>query len=319
MDNLEGTLDRIKALDWNSALVSFFIVKRKLAERKAKYDVLHVHVDEKLREKLRDIVVRKIERSNNALEYDFNTVDLDDNLLSIPVEETDLQRIIDSLQGSEDPQSISQYEELFGSWMYIARLDMESEPPLFSARRIPDSWSAKKAFDLINMIYRNSVLVDLEQREVFHIDRKVDFFAFDGTIFIADKKNFETALNFRIGMEKNRDEIMGEFSELGLFDNASAISELVGNHLPRLRKLSQVKKAGYYKKPDFLESLKKVNEEDGWGIQYSQDGKILITENDIDTILLLLNNGRLMSQINHEVFDVDAKRKFSSENQVTET
>nr|VFJ87414.1 MAG: protein of unknown function (DUF4868) [Candidatus Kentron sp. LFY] len=312
MDNLKATLDHIKTLDWNSALVSFFIVKRSLVEREAKYNVLHVNVNERLREKLRDIVAKKIEQSNNALEYDFNTADLDDNFLSIPVEETDLQRIIDNLEDSEELRPVEQYEELLKSWMYIARLDMEGAPPLFSARRIPDSWDAKKVHNLINMIFQNSMLIDLEQPEVFRIDRKVDFFAFDGTIFIADKKSFETALNFRAGMEKNRDEIVEEFSKLGLFEDANAVSELVGDHLPRLRKLSQVKKAGYYKYPGFLDSLKKVNEEDGWGIQYSPDGKILVTENDIDTILRVLNNDRLTSKINHENFDVDVKHKLNS-------
>jgi len=107
------------------------------------------------------------------------------------------------------------------------------------------------------------------------------------------------ALNFREGMERNRDEIVKEFSSLGLFENTAAVSDLVGKNLRHLRRLSQVKKAGYYKDPHFLANLSKVNKkEDGQGIKYSPDGKPLVTEGDIETVLRVLNNDRLTSKIN---------------------
>lgn len=156
------------------------------------------------------------------------------------------------------------------------------------------------------------MLVDIEQKEIFRIDGKVDFFSYDGTTFIADKKNFEAALNFREGMERNRDEIVREFHNLNLFDNASEVSTLVGDSIRRLRRLSQVKRAGYYKDVNFLENLKRVNAEENWGIKYSADGKLLVTEDDIDIVLRVLNNDRLTSKINSENFDVDVKHKLGS-------
>jgi len=48
MDELK-TLNTIKTIDWDSASVSFFVVKRKLIQRSAKYDIFHVNVDEPLR------------------------------------------------------------------------------------------------------------------------------------------------------------------------------------------------------------------------------------------------------------------------------
>ena len=74
--------------------------------------------------------------------------------------------------------------------------------------------------------------------------------------------------------------------------------------------MSQIKKAGYYQDRNFLQSLKIVNEEDGWGIQYSPSGEILVTEESIETVLRVLNNDRLTSKINNENFDVDVKHKL---------
>ena len=163
---------------------------------------------------------------------------------------------------------------------------------------------------LISMIFKDNMLIDIEQQQIFRIDGKIDFFSYDGITFIADKRNFETALNFREGMENNRDEIVEEFKVLKLFDNAADVSSFVGNNIKRLRRLSQIKKSGYYKDPKFLENLKKVNDEENWGIKYSETGQLLVTEDDIETVLRVLNNDRLTSKINAENFDVDVKHKL---------
>lgn len=145
MDELKNTLNTIKTIDWDSASVSFFVVKRKLIQRSAKYDIFHVNVDEPLRKKLRGITSGKIKKSNVAIEYDFNTTDLDNNLLGLPTTDTDLHAILQTLQGDEDPPTVDQYEALLGSWLYIARLDIKDQPPLFSARRVSEGWTTKKS------------------------------------------------------------------------------------------------------------------------------------------------------------------------------
>jgi len=311
MENLQESFSKVKDVAWDEAVVSFYIVKRKLVNREAKYEVLQVNVDENLRKKLRKVASDKVTKSNNAIEYDFNTSDLDDDVLGIATEETDLKELIDSITAEEAPEIADSYEALIGSWVYIARLEKD-EQILYSVRRVSEGWTTKKVSQLINMIFNNNMLVDIEQKEIFRIDGKVDFFSFDGVIFIADKKNFEAALNFRVGMEKNRDEIVEEFKETKLFVDADEISKLVGNNIKRLRKLSQVKKAGYYKEQHFLQSLKQVNTDENWGIQYSDDGKLIVTEDDIETVLTVLNNSRLKSPINQESFDVDVKHKFDN-------
>jgi len=312
MEQKKRLLKKIKTLNWNQASVSLYLVKRELVHRKASYDVLQINVDTKLQKKLRGITSGRIQQSNAAVEYDFNTSDLDDNLLGIATSETDFQSIIDDIAADEEPDFADSIEQLIDSWLYIAHLALPGEPPLYAARRVSEGWTTKKVSQLISMIFRDNMLVDIEQKEIFRIDGKVDFFSYDGTTFIADKKNFETALNFREGMERNRDEIAQEFHTLNLFDNASEVSALVGDNMRRLRRLSQVKKAGYYKDVNFLANLKRVNDEEGWGIKYSADGKLLVTEDDIETVLRVLNNDRLTSKINSENFDVDVKHKLGN-------
>lgn len=302
--DLENSFKKVKKIAWDEAVVSFYIVKRSLVNRKAKYEVLEVNVEENLRKKLRKVASDRIQNSTQAIDYDFNTSDLDNNLLGIPEDDTDMKELIDSINADDPPKTADSYESLIGSWIYVARLEKDQNI-LYSIRRVSDGWTTKKVSQFINMVFDNNMLVDLEQKQIFRIDGKVDFFSYNGIVFIADKKNFETALNFREGMERNRDEIVEDFKAINLFVDAEEISNLVGNNIKRLRKLSQVKKAGYYKQQGFLQNLKKVNEDENWGINYSDDGKLIITEDDIETVLTVLNNSRLKSLINQESFDVD--------------
>jgi hypothetical protein len=311
MENLQNNFNEVKDINWSEATVSFYVVKRKLVNRKAKYEILQVNADEELRKKLRKVASNKVAKSNQTLEYDFNTSDLDNNVLGISTKETDLQQLIDSITAEEQPKTADSYESLIGSWIYIARLEKDGQI-LYSVRRVSEGWTTKKVSQFINLIFENNMLIDIEQKEIFRIDNKIDFFSFNGVIFIADKKNFETALNFREGMERNRDEIVEEFKEENLFVDANEISKLVGDNIKRLRKLSQVKKSGYYKEQQFLKNLNEVNQKEDWGLQYSEEGKLIVTENDIDIILKVLNNDRLTSKINQENFDVDVKHKFDN-------
>lgn len=310
MEQLEEILKEIKHDAWGNATVSLFVAKRQLRKKKAKYSVFQVNADESLRLKLRNIAIKRIEIANTATEYDFQTADLDNDMLGIETSDTDLHSILESISAEPVPELITEYSDLVNTWVYIARLDLPNKEPLFSVRKVNDAWSTKKVNQLVNAFFKDNMLIDLKQEHVFRIDGKVDFFSHKGIIFIADKSNFEAALNFRDGMEKNRDQIVEEFKETELFVDADNIKELVGNNLNRLRKLSQVKKSGYYRDVSFLVKLRQVSEQEGWGIKYSGDGKLIVDEDDIDTVLRVLNNDRLKSMINDENFDVDVKHKL---------
>lgn len=310
MEQLEQLFRELKQEDWASSTASLYVAKRTLRNKKAKYSVFQVNVDDSLQSKLKSIASRRVNAANTALEYDFNTADLDDNVLGIQVQETDFQVILEAITREPAPEFITEYDELVGTWVYIARFDIPEKEPLYFVRKVNETWSTKKVFQVANVFFKDNMLVDIEQEHIFRIDGKVDFFSYRGTIFIADKRNFESALNFREGMERNRDQIVEDFKETELFVDADEISRLVGSSLPRLRKLSQVKKAGYYRDPKFLSNLKVVSAVEGWGINYSDDGKLIVDETDIDTVLRVLNNDRLKSMINEENFDVDVKHKL---------
>jgi hypothetical protein len=157
-------------------------------------------------------------------------------------------------------------------------------------------------------VFKNNVLVDIDQKQVFQVDGKVDFISYQDTMFILDKGNFETVLNFRDGMVKIREEFVAILSKLTYFENPAYINELVGDNVVLLRKLSQAKKSAYYSDATYMASLMNVVKNKNWPLEISGDGKIIISRDSVELVLRLLNNGRLESLINHEEFYVDVKK-----------
>ena len=73
-----------------------------------------------------------------------------------------------------------------------------------------------------------------------------------------------------------------------------------------LRKISMIKNNGYYKNKDFMARLTQANKTEKWGLTIVNN-KIVLTEENFNDVLTVLNNDRLKSPITEETFDVHVK------------
>ncbi len=304
------SLQTLRGTDFKHWLTTFWLVKRKLSQQQAKYSVLKVDTDARLEQKLKHAVIAKISDQGYQLDaYDFLTTDQDNGLLTIESAATDVTLIEAEIdKGTANPK-VEKYEDLLDSWALVIKLEHQDKT-LYAYRKIHKFTNPAKLAHVSFLQFKDQELKDLDQQEIFTIDTQVDFFSYEGTTFIANKKEFESTLNFRAGMEKNRDVVLQEFVDLNIFSDASLLKEHIGANLNYLRKVSSIQKSGYYKDAQFLQELVKVNEQKGWGLVI-ENGAIVINEASIDLVLTLLNNGRLESPINHEMFDAAVKKKVT--------
>lgn len=304
------SLQTLRGTDFKHWLTTFWLVKRKLSQQQAKYSILKVDTDARLEQKLKHAVIAKISDQGYQLDaYDFLTTDQDNGLLTIESAATDVTLIQAEIdKGTANPK-VEKYEDLLDSWAMVIKLEHQDKA-LYAYRKIHKFTNPAKLAHVSFLQFKDQELKDLDQQEIFTIDTQVDFFSYEGTTFIANKKEFESTLNFRAGMEKNRDVVLQEFVDLNIFSDASLLKEHIGANLNYLRKVSSIQKSGYYKDAQFLQELVKVNEQKGWGLVI-ENGAIVINEASIDLVLTLLNNGRLESPINHEMFDAPVKKKVT--------
>ncbi|MGQ2966943.1 Kiwa anti-phage protein KwaB-like domain-containing protein, partial [Methylophilus sp.] len=204
---------------------------------------------------------------------------------------------------------VEQYQDLLDSWAMVIKLEHQ-EQAVYAYRKINKFNHSTRLSHISFIQFKDKELKDLDEQAIFTLDTQIDFFSYQGTTFISNKREFESALNFRAGMEQNRDVVLQEFVDLNIFSDATLLKQHIGANLNYLRKVSSIQKSGYYKDAKFMEELVKVNSEKNWGLQV-ENGVIVINEASIELVLTLLNNGRLESPINHEVFDASVKKKVS--------
>lgn len=299
---------KLKALNVSEWTPIFWLVKRKaLVHREAGYSVLRANIDTKLARRLRGYVKQQLQtRDFKVHAYDFNNADTDDVLLTLETGATDFPKIEAEIVRGFDNALVQQYEELLGSWAYVVQFK-KGDDSLYAWRKIGGATDPKKIISKGATFFSDHKLVDIDDKEIFLIDTRFDFFVFDGVTFIADKRQFENSMNFREGMKARRDELLDELAGLKFLSDVAVIRDHVGDNLHHLRKLAAIHKAKYFHQPGYVAKLIATCRKEGWGLKLN--GSTIVVEPDtIDLLLTLLNNSRLRSPINNELFDAAVKQ-----------
>jgi len=303
----------LKGLDLSNSTVSLAIIKEYKRQRVSNYNIKYVPIDESLENRLRDILLSKIEQSNSIEEYSFDCPEPEsDQIRAINSDETDFEKITEILTNlNPEEDVIENVEELILAKSYIIILRVETEIKVIGFKKLPENWKMKKNKGLIPLLFKENRFEDLEEENVFSISGTIDFLYFNELLFILSKKAFETGMNFREGMISKANEFYEEVQELNLFVNIDVLYEKVGNNQRYLRKIATIKNLGYYKEQLFLSKFKEVNSLKNWGIDFQND-QIIITEDKLDAILTILQNKRLHSDLTEEDFDVESVKALES-------
>lgn len=305
-DAHKNSLTAIQALDLQQWTATFWLVKRGIANHAARYNVLRVNTDAKLQKRLKGYVIDQLQGKNFHLaEYDYNNADGDDTLFTIAADATDFPKVEAAINAGFDNAIAKEYQELLNSWAYVVQLE-QNDDRLYAWRRISALTQPKQVQSRQAIFFVEHKLVDVEDKDVFLIDPRFDFFVHDGMIFIANKKEFEISMNFREGMKAKAAAVIRNFSESGHFKNVDLIQKHVGDNMHHLRKMASILKAGYYQQPGYIQRMIEVSRTEEWELKV-EDGQVVVEEHTIDLLLKLLNNDRLRSPINNEMFDAAAK------------
>lgn len=307
MSKLTSLLDKLKSLRLKNANSNLWIVQRS-KDALAPYNVKSVSTDKQLQSKMKEVVIQSIQNCKEIHDYHYNAHREDGDVLFLEGEGTDFPSLSKQMSKGFDSLKVTQIEELLQAWAYIIEL-RNYNGRVFAFKKIIDGWSVEKQNTLSNMIFQKQMLVDIDKEKVFKIYATVDFIVHANRLFILDKYYFEMGMNYRAALERNKYQVLKEFDKLGIFEDANLIEETVGSNLRYLRKLALIKHNGYYKDDQYMGLLRAaIDSNPGWGVTL-QNGKIKVTPDNVDVVLKLVNNDRLKSIINDEVFDALVKEK----------
>ena len=299
--------EELKNLNLRAAHANLHVIKRTLKARKAEYSILNVNTSTALNRNIKEIIVNSINGAGGVRPYSYVTEDQDDNLLEAETNETDFPAILRELNKFSDNE-ILENKDIKNVFAFVISIipNLLHTPILYAISKAPENFKLHNSW--LNIIFSETTY-NIEESPVLRMRKKVDFIYFKEKLFIFDKKNFEVILNFREGMIAKRDEFIEDIRELEILDNVELLKNKIGDHYRYLRKVCTIQNRGYYKNPEFMSSLKTIAETE-WGLSI-EDGKFVVTEENMDIILTLLGNDRLESPINKELFDVSVKKPVS--------
>ena len=305
--NPASLLAKLKKFDFSNWTVTLWAVHRKLVDREARYTVRWIALDQKLISKLREVMSNAVKNANQLEPYQFKTVDQDDTVFTLEGEENDFSAKIlpEAQKGHEAPQ-IKKVEELFGAHAYVIQLT-SGPNSVFGYRAIPDHWDTKKLTGTWGAFFADAKLVDASEGTIFRIDRVVDSFYYAGTQFILNKVKFERGLNFRTGMIRHRDEVIGQLAATKIIQNPDKLKELAGDNMRHLRSLASILKEPLYKDVGFIEKLRLLNEELQWGLVFTGEG-LVVNDQNMQLILTLLQDKRMRSLIKERLYDAEVAK-----------
>ncbi|GAA4317880.1 Kiwa anti-phage protein KwaB-like domain-containing protein [Compostibacter hankyongensis] len=301
-------LHELKDTDLNAMDVTLALVKEYKQRRISRYSVKYIPIDKPLESRLRGIITDQLSRHDTVSAYSFDCPEPEpDQLRAIDYHETDFPRIFGQLLAlNPEEDVIEDIDELVKARAYLIVLRNEDGIQVTGFKTLPESWKMRRTRGLIPLLYRGKRFVDLEEENVFSIASTVDLIHFKETLFIHSKKEFERGLNFRDGMMAKARELYEEIKDLDLFVNMDLLLSKVGNNQRYLRKIALIKDLGYYRNPKFLSRMRRISRAKDWDIRF-ENGQIAFTDDTLDTILSILQNKRLYSEMTEEDFDVDGK------------
>lgn len=297
----EEALNALHQFDMAAANLSVWTFK-KSQSKAGRFKAQSVVATAELITELKDIASARIGRCAEADNYDLITQINEASCLFLEADETLFPQLQDVVDRPPEEHVIDDFKDLQGNLGYVIRLT-HGDDVLYCVSRLPSDWQVKKRRQRINLILHENRL-DLANDETFSISKTFDFFVLNESIFVVNRANFESLLEYKQTYINSFAELRADAIFQGVFSDMALLVEHVGNNTMHLRRMAVVQERAYYSSAPFMDRLREVNQARNWNIGFDADGKIVPSPESIRTIIQVLLNHRLHSEITGDDFDV---------------
>lgn len=295
----EDALLAVKEFAIDEAIMSFWTVK---AKNGGGYTARSINVDEPIRRELKEVAKNAINGLTEVDDYTLIAQTNEVSCLHVGVDETNFPDISQLVDEAADEEVIRNMSELNNSLAYVVRLWSRGKS-LYCVKRVGNDWVAKKKRGLNSVVFRENMLSLIEEPTLV-IYQSYDFYVIDDHVLVASKKAFETVLKYKSTYVASMQKLKVENDFSGIFADMTPLLDYVGDNTMHLRRMSVIADRGYYKDVAYMQRLKEINKKEGWKINYDENGKIVPCPDSVKTIMQVLLNHRLFSQLSLDSYDV---------------
>lgn len=299
--NADQALDALHQFDMEAARLSVWTFK-KSQSRAGRFKAQSVVATPELIAELKDIASARVGRCAEAENYDLITQINEASCLFLEADETLFPQLQEVVDQPPEEHLIDNFSDLQGSLGYVVRL-AHGDDVLYCVSRLPSDWQVKKRKQRINLILHENRL-DLADDETFTISKTFDFFVLNENILVVNRPSFESLLEYKQTYISSFAELQADAAFQGVFSDMALLIEHVGTNTMHLRRMAVVQERAFYSSAPFMDKLREVNQARNWNIGFDADGKIVPSPESVRTIIQVLLNHRLHSEMTGDDFDV---------------
>jgi len=297
-------LNDLKSFDIQNSDVNLWIFKKSITGKPPTLVLTGhwINLSDNLIQELKNLASQQLDQITETLDYALLAENNESSALKIPLDETHADQIITKAADQVTSKKADKIKKINNSGLYAVKLTFNNKN-LYCVKKTDDSWKTKKQARSINTIFKDDSL-DLDQTPAFNIAKSFDFFILEDTIFIRNKKSFESLLNYKQAHSDEFNKLSQEPVFLELFTDIAEITTYVGTNSIQLRRASAIHQKRHYADKNFMNNLRQECENFGLKILFDQNNKIRPTQETCPDIFKALLDHRLKSHFSGNIYDV---------------
>ncbi|WP_022964816.1 Kiwa anti-phage protein KwaB-like domain-containing protein [Halopseudomonas pelagia] len=299
--NPEQALSALQYFDIEAANLSLWTFK-KSRSRAGRFKAQSVVATPELIAELKNIAATRVGRCAEVENYDLITQINEASCLFLEADETLFPQLQDAVDQPPEECLIDSFSDLQGSLGYVVRL-AHGEDVLYCIARLPGDWQVKTRKKRISLVLHENRL-DLAGDETLSISKTFDFFVLNENILVVNRANFESLLEYKQTYITSFAELQADAGFQSVFSDITLLIEHVGANTMHLRRMAVVQERAFYNNVPFMEKLRDVSQTRNWNIVFDANGKIVPSPESVRTIIQVLLNHRLHSEMSGDDFDV---------------
>lgn len=255
-----------------------------------------------LDEALKVAISDQRDRIEEVMPYSLLAQNNEASALSIAALETHAPLILQKTETPVQAKAVRALRDIQNTAFYVVRLVADGIP-LLAVRKTDTSWRTKKRRNMIDVVFDNEGL-SLDQKPAFSLSSYVDFFIFQGEIFVLEKSKFESVLHYRAAHEDDFVTLQAQPEFSGLFSDLGPIVAYVGTNKIQLRRASAIRQKAHFADAGFMQRLKDRYQNVGLNINFDEAGLIVPCADTCPDIFQALLDHRLTSSFSETNYDV---------------
>lgn len=290
-----------RQFDYENATVQLWVFKKSTTS--ARFRAWHVRTDAQVENLFREAIRSEVSRITERIAYSHLSQNNENSCLENSLEESEgLIALLQVVDAPEAENTDAHLRQLKGAVGYLVKFQ-SGDRTVYAVRKTAPTWKPTVRNRMINAIFVNGELSAVPD-ESFTFDSYFDFYCLNETIFVASKRAYESTVSDKKAYERSFDDLTVDPQFLAVFSDVEPLRQYVGQNAIQLRRMTVIQQKALYATPGFPDRVKNVSEARNWGINFDQNGKIVLCENTARVVIQVLLDHRLLSEVTETIYDV---------------